>query len=126
MEQDPDRAGRILTSVLHAFREIIPTAESFQFMAQLPMFLKAVFVNGWSLNRRGPKIKNQEQFMKLVREQNPQSANVDFGYDLEDTVRYVEATFIFLRQYVSSGEMKDIRDTLPKDLKNLFYFPFIH
>lgn len=126
MEHDLDRAGRIITSILQALREVIPISESFQFMAQLPMFLKALYVNGWSMNKKGPKIKNREQFMKLVREQQPQSANVDFGYELEDTSRYVEATLIFLRQYVSAGEMKDIRDTLPKDLKNLFSFPFIH
>lgn len=123
---DTERAGRIITAVLQALRDVIPTAESVQFIAQLPMFLKAIYVNGWSLSKKGGKIKNQEQFLKLVRSQHQNSANLDFGYDLDETLGYVEATFIYLRQYVSAGEMKDIRDTLPKNLKNLFHFPLIH
>ena len=35
--------------------------------------------------------------------------------------QYVQLTFIYLRKYVSLGEMEDIRDTLPKDLKHMIY-----
>lgn len=43
---DYDKAGRILSTVLHGLREMITTEESLQLIAQLPMFLKAVYVNG--------------------------------------------------------------------------------
>jgi len=44
--EDTEKAGRIFTSIMHALREIIPVEESLQFIAQLPMFLKAAYVNG--------------------------------------------------------------------------------
>ena len=52
---DKDKAGRILSSILHALRDIIPTEESLQLIAQFPMFLKAVYVNGWTIKKERPK-----------------------------------------------------------------------
>ena len=49
---DKDKAGRILSATLYALRDIIPFEESLQLIAQLPMFLKAVYVNGWTMRRR--------------------------------------------------------------------------
>ena len=48
LSEQPEKAGRILSSILHGLRSIISVEESLQFVAQLPMFLKAVYVNGWT------------------------------------------------------------------------------
>ncbi|MEX0289881.1 MAG: DUF2267 domain-containing protein [Flavobacteriaceae bacterium] len=117
---DRDRAGRILTSILHALRDIIPPEESLQFIAQLPMFLKAVYVNGWNIKKKKPKIRQMRAFLDLVREHDWPAEVSDFEYDDELAEKYVETTFIYLRKYVSRGEMEDIRDGLPKNLKGLF------
>ena len=63
--KDTDKAGRILSSILHALREIIPVEESLQFIAQLPMFIKAVYVNGWSIKKKKQKIKHMADFIDL-------------------------------------------------------------
>lgn len=52
---DTEKAGRIFTSIMHALRTIIPVEESLQFMAQLPMFLKAAYVNGWTIKKRSQR-----------------------------------------------------------------------
>ncbi len=118
---DTGKAGRIFTAIMHALRDIIPTEESLQFIAQLPMFLKAVYVNGWSIRKNKPKVKNIPDFLKLVREHDwPASVN-DFEYSDDVTERYVNTTFIYLRKYISLGEMEDIRDNLPKDLRSMIY-----
>lgn len=114
---DRDKAGRILTSTLHALRDIIPTEESLQFIAQLPMFLKAVYVNGWNIKQKKPKIKRMAEFLDLVRTHDGPAAVNDFEYSDEVAQQYVDTTFTYLRKYVSTGEMEDIRDGLPKDLK---------
>ncbi|SHI77768.1 Uncharacterized conserved protein, DUF2267 family [Arenibacter nanhaiticus] len=119
LSTDMDRAGRILTATLHALRDIIPMEESLQFMAQLPMFLKAVYVNGWSLKKKGPKIKHLPEFIDLVREYDGSMAAYDFDYSNEMAEAYISTTFIYLSKYVSMGELLDIRDTLPKELKPL-------
>ncbi|MDC6352103.1 DUF2267 domain-containing protein [Zeaxanthinibacter sp. PT1] len=121
MDNDKDKAGRILVAILHALREIISIEESIQLMAQFPMFLKALYVNRWSTRGRKRKIKHMEQFMNLVREFDGSAAVNDFGYENELLEKYIDVTFIYLRKYVSRGEMEDIRDGLPKDLKGLIY-----
>ncbi len=118
---DRDKAGRILVSILHALRDIIPPEESLQFIAQLPMFLKALYVNGWNIRRKKPRIKKMPEFLDLVREHDGPASINDFEYSDEVAERYVNTTFIFLRKYVSLGELEDIRDSLPKDLKNMIY-----
>ncbi len=119
--KDTEKAGRILISILHALREIIPIEESLQFIAQLPMFLKAAYVNGWTIKKQKPKIKKMEQFIELVRKFDGAAAVSDFGYDDDLAERYIDVTFILLRKYVSLGELEDIRDGLPKDLRGMIY-----
>ena len=46
------KAGRILSSILNALRDVISTEESIQLIAQFPMFLKAVYVNGWTTHKK--------------------------------------------------------------------------
>lgn len=121
MPHDRNRAGRIFTAIMHALRDIIPPQESLQFIAQLPMFLKAIYVNGWNIKKEKPKVKRMADFLDLVRTYDwPVEVN-DFEYTDDLAERYVDTTFIYLRKYVSLGEMEDIRDALPKDLKSMIY-----
>lgn len=119
LKYDNDKAGRILTSILHGLREIISTLESLQLIAQFPMFLKAVYVNGWSSHKKS-KIKNMKEFIELIRDFDGVTAFHDFEND-ELAENYIRTTFILLRRYVSLGELEDIRSELPKDLKWMVY-----
>ncbi len=121
MRNDPDKAGRIFTAIMHALRDIIPPEESLQFIAQLPMFLKGVFVNGWSMKKEKPKIKHMAEFLNLVRAYDWPAEVNDFEYSDEVGEQYVDTTFIYLRKYISLGEMEDLRNVLPKDLKSMIY-----
>ncbi|TDS16816.1 uncharacterized protein (DUF2267 family) [Maribacter caenipelagi] len=121
MANDTDKAGRIFTAIMHALRDIIPMEESLQFISQLPMFVKAVYVNGWAVKKNKPKIKKMEDFLDLVRSHDYPAATNDFEYNNEVAERYVDTTFIYLRKYISLGEMEDLRDNLPKDLKSMIY-----
>ncbi|MGB5434874.1 MAG: DUF2267 domain-containing protein [Maribacter sp.] len=118
---DTKKAGRILSAILHALRDIIPTTESLQLISQFPMFLKAVYVNGWTLKKDRPKIKQMADFIDLVRKYDGPSAINDFEYNDDVAEQYIDTTFILLRKYISLGEMEDIRDGLPKDLKTMIY-----
>lgn len=114
---DRNRAARVLKSVLHTMRDIIPPEESVEFMAQLPMFLKAVYVEGWTLSQ-DVSIRSQEEFMAEVRRNDGNVAARDFA-DEDDVSRSVSVVFMMLHRYVSLGEMEDIRAVLPKKLKPL-------
>jgi uncharacterized protein (DUF2267 family) len=119
LKNDKDKAGRILSSILHALREIISTEESLQLIAQFPMFLKAVYVNGWSSHKK-MRVKTMEEFLDLVRDFNGVTSINDLDND-EVAENYVNTTFIVLRKYISLGELEDIRTELPKDLKSMIY-----
>lgn len=114
-----EKAGRILSSILHALREIISVNESLQLVSQLPMFLKAVYVNGWSI-RKTRKVKDLSDFIELVKFYNGVTSKVDF-YSEDITENYIKTTFIVLRKYISLGEYEDIRTELPKELKYIMY-----
>lgn len=116
---DTEKAGRILSSILHGLREIISTDESLQLIAQFPMFLKAVYVNGWS-SKKKIRVKNMTEFIDLIREFDGNTSLNDFESD-EVAESYIHTTFIMLRKYVSLGELEDIRTELPKDLKYMVY-----
>ena len=116
---DTEKAGRILSAILHGLREIISVEESLQLMAQLPMFLKAVYVNGWTL-RKEAKVKNMDDFIKLIKKFDGTTAKTDFSTD-EQAENYIDSTFMMLRDYISLGEMEDIRSVMPRELKSLFY-----
>ena len=116
-----DKAGRIFIAIMHALRDIIPPEESLQLIAQLPMFIKGVYVNGWNIKKQKPKVKKIAEFVELVRQHDQPAAVNDFGYDDDLAEQFIDTTFIYLRKYISLGEMEDIRDGLPKDLKSMIY-----
>ena len=117
---DYDQAGRILTTILHGLRSMISTEESLQLIAQLPMFLKAVYVNSWTLRTKKEKIKNMEDFINYLRLLSGNTSLIDF-YSDEIAEADVLSTFKMLRNYVSHGQMEDVIGQLPKQLKRLFY-----
>jgi uncharacterized protein (DUF2267 family) len=120
LSEDPERAGRVLNSILHGLRSIISVEESLQFIAQLPMFLKAVYVNGWSIKTNKKRVKDVKGFIDLIRSIDGKPSLNDFESD-EIAEDYIYVTFLVLRMYVSSGEMDDIRGELPKRLKGLIF-----
>jgi uncharacterized protein (DUF2267 family) len=114
---DRNRAARVLRSIIHTLRDIITPEENVAFLAQLPMFLKAVYVEGWTLKPAG-RIRNIEQLIDAIRGNDTNTAGRDFSDD-EEVEKSVSVIFKVLRRYVSLGEMEDIRAVLPKGLKPL-------
>lgn len=119
LTNDTDKAGRILSAILHALRDVITTEESLQLISQFPMFLKAVYVNGWTIQKK-QKIKTMPEFIDLVRKHDGVTSVHDIESD-EIAENYIDTTFILLRKYISLGELEDLRTVLPKNLKSMIY-----
>jgi uncharacterized protein (DUF2267 family) len=111
-----DMAGRIIQAVLHALRSRLSHEESFQLIAQLPMALKGVYVDGWNFDKDFRRIKNIEDFLDEVRKEDGDRAGYDFG-NTKKTRLTIAAVFKALSYFVSAGEMNDIIDVLPEDIK---------
>jgi uncharacterized protein (DUF2267 family) len=113
-----NQANRIMTSVLHTLRDLLTPEESLHFIAQLPMMLKGVYVNGWHLHSKN-RIRSMDEFIECLMLKNPKAAPQDFGTD-EKAIEKTKAVFRVLRNYVATGEVKDIVSQLPPELTELW------
>ncbi|MDN5205016.1 DUF2267 domain-containing protein [Fulvivirgaceae bacterium BMA10] len=114
-----DTAGRILRSVLHALRNRISLEESFQLMAQLPMALKSVYVEGWRPSKQQKTVRTIPGFIKEVMKEDGKPGRHDFS-TLKDGENAIRAVFKVLENHVSEGEINHIRNAMPEELKDLW------
>ncbi len=114
--EDTDRAYRIFRSVLHALRDNIPVEENLHLMAQLPMLVKALYVDNWKIHGDGGNVRHLDQFLAKVQEMNTFSEQKDL-HTPEQTQQAVLAVFHVLKRHVSSGEIGDIMSMLPKEIR---------
>ena len=115
---DLQKAGRVLRATFHVLRKHLPFNESLQLIAQFPLFLKGMYVDGWHISSSKNKKHRLFEFMEELRTAAGATGNNDFP-DTEHTEKLVRSVFRSLRKYVSLGELEDIRSVLPKDLKSL-------
>lgn len=116
------KASRILRSTLHVLRDQSTPEESLQFISQLPMFIKAVFVDGWKIGSKKGRVRHLDDFVAEMHRSHQQAYrtdDLDDFIDKEDCAHAIEAVFRVLKDYVSEGELEDFRLTLPVDLRGL-------
>lgn len=116
--EDRAHAGRILRCTFRVLRNHLTFEESLQLMAQLPMALKAVYVDGWSAAAH-KKIKTAEQFLAEIVQEDGNSAWRDFGSE-DEIVSAVRAVIDTLRMFVSDDEIDQALGTLPSKVRSLF------
>jgi len=117
--ENRDRAGRVLKCVLRALRNRISIEESLQLISQLPMVIKAVYVDGWKLSHEFTRIKTIEDFSAEVMKEDGAAAWRDFS-SVEEATDAIEAVMKTLADYVSAGELHDIIDLMPREIKEHF------
>ncbi|MEY4930739.1 MAG: hypothetical protein RI909_1463 [Bacteroidota bacterium] len=117
--ENRDRAGRILRSVLRALRNRLTIQESLQLLSQLPMAIKSIYVDGWKLSHEYARIKTIEDFCTEVMKEDGLSAWRDFS-TMEETMKAVEAVMKTLADYVTAGELHDVIDQMPQEIKRHF------
>ena len=115
---DTARAGRVLRAILHVLRDQLTVEEAVQLLAQLPMALKAVFVDQWAPSRERMRLKHIDDFLTEVKYYNPRTAHIDFP-SVDSIENSVAIVFRHLHRHVSLGELEDIRSVLPKELKQV-------
>ncbi|HEU5292156.1 MAG TPA: DUF2267 domain-containing protein [Cyclobacteriaceae bacterium] len=115
---DRPHAARILRSTFRVLRNHLSFEESFQLLSQLPMAIKAVYVDGWKIAEH-KKIKTVDDFVNEIIREDGNNAWRDFGSKAEiiDCVRAVMDT---MRMYVSKEEISQAINTLPDNVKTIF------
>jgi len=116
-----EQAERILTSVLHTLRDLLTPEESLHVVSQLPMMLKAIYVNGWRIHNKS-RVRSMDEFIESLLLKSPRTAPQDFGND-EKAIQRARGVFKVLRNHISTGEVKDIVSQLPPELTELWFSP---
>jgi uncharacterized protein (DUF2267 family) len=118
---DFEQADRIMTAVFHTLRNILTPEESLHLISQLPMLIKAIYINGWHLSRK-ERVRSIDEFIESLMLQNPRAATRDFGND-EKAKERASAVFRVLRNHIGVGESKDVAAQLPSQLIELWLYP---
>jgi uncharacterized protein (DUF2267 family) len=118
--EEKARVGILLRSVLHVLRDSITTAQSLHLIAQLPMYLKALYVEQWLYKEKPVRIKSLKEFSDKVEKQQQLFGERNFDWD-ESTVDLIKKTICVLNhKYISKGEVQDIIAELPSEIKEIF------
>jgi uncharacterized protein (DUF2267 family) len=117
-ENNEDKAMRVLRSVFHVLRLRLTPEESMQMIAQLPMALKGLYVDGWKLHHKKSRMKTIEQFAVEVVIADREAALGDF-YGEQEVFAAIRAVLETLADYVSPGEIEDMIKVMPADLKQV-------
>lgn len=117
--EDQQLAERLLRAVLHALRSRLTIQESFQMMAQLPMLLKALYVDGWKYQEKPTRIKHIGDFVRQVVHEDYPMAHHDIT-TAKDGENVIRAVLNVIRRHISEGQVQDILSIMPNDLKTLW------
>lgn len=105
-------AYQALRGVLFAIRDRLPLAEVVQLSAQLPLLIRGIFFEGYRPAGKPEKL-DKEEFLARVSNKL-QTAG---GAHPEKATRAVLAV---LQRHVDAGEMEDVRNALPNELRSLW------
>jgi uncharacterized protein (DUF2267 family) len=117
---DSNHAYRMLRNVLHTIREILTPEESSHLIAQLPLLIKGVYVDGWKMQPT-KRIRSREEFFERLRLKSDLPEK-DLNND-EEAINKVQGVLYVLQKYVSAGEMAHIINQFPGELTELWRLP---
>ena len=109
------RAYLAMRAVLHALRDRLSVEEVAQLGAQLPIFIRGIYYEGWNPAHVGVKDRKREAFLAQVRNEFAHTRNPDV--DAEHVSR---AILRVVCKHVSEGEIEQIKHLLPHDLRSFW------
>ena len=110
---DRTRTFRLLRVTLQTLRDVLPLGETADFAAQLPTLLRGVFYEHW--RPAAPKISHRDRDYFFTR------INGAFRTDpFDDVGDAVSIVFAFLSRKISAGEIGEMRQSMPEELRSLW------
>jgi uncharacterized protein (DUF2267 family) len=108
--QDKHKAYLALKATLHALRDRLTIDEVAHFGAQLTMLSRGFYYEGWRPAGKPLKERHKAEFL----------AHIDHELQHGDPERVARAVFTVLAHRVSQGEIEDVKQTLPGELRELW------
>ena len=102
-----------LRAVLHTLRDRLLADEAVELGAQMPVLVRGLYYEGWKPSRTPVKIKHKDEFYDCIRDYFTNEP------DLEPR-RIADAVLNVLQKHVSEGEIKDVKQLLPRELQEIW------
>ena len=102
-----------LRATLHALRDRLPPETALHFAAQLPLLLRGVYIEGWSLTDKPTGERTAEAFEDRIAA----ALAPGFPYDAEMIAR---AVFQTIRDQMDLGEVDKVMAHLPLPIRELW------
>jgi uncharacterized protein (DUF2267 family) len=113
---DRHRAYNALRAVLHCLRDRLTVDEAAQLGDQLPMLVRGIYYEAWHPAGKPEKIRTREEFLARISTHLPKARPIN----AEDAAR---AVFQVLEKYVTAGEIEDVVQAMPQEIRTLWPRP---
>lgn len=110
---DDERAYLALRTVLHSLRNHLQINEAIHLGAELPMLIRGLYFEGWEPKENVIKEKSKSQYFEYFRK-------YFFNQSDSEIEKILVAVFKVLEKRVSEGEIKDVRNNLPKHIREIW------
>jgi uncharacterized protein (DUF2267 family) len=112
---DLDRHGayQVLRAVLHCLRDRLMVNEAAQFGDQLPMLVRGIYYEAWHPAGKPNKIRSRDEFVAGIAARIAKTQPID-------TEKATRAVFQTLETHISPGEIDDVIQVLPKEIRTLW------
>lgn len=110
---DMERSYMILRAVLHAVRDRLIPDEAIHFGAQLPMLVRGFYYEGWHPHDKPRRYRNKAELLEQIRKEIP-------DLDEPQLERAATAVFETLENEMPGGELRQVRQSLPEQLRELW------
>lgn len=115
-----DKALRILKCVLHNIRDHISWRNSLQLISQLPMMIKAVYVDQWNYTEHPTHMHHLYDLFDDIRAHDRDLAEYDLG-DYNAVSAAAKAVFRTMNYYLPEGAMEDVIAVMPEEIKQFIF-----
>jgi len=107
---DGQHAYRVLRAFLHALRDHLPVDEAAALAAQLPIFVRGVFYEGWDPSRTPEHRRDLDSFLARITSEARLAGETEASFAATAAKRV-------LGRHVSAGETASVLGVLPEHLR---------
>lgn len=108
--EDRQHAYRVLRAFLHALRDHLPVDKAAALAAQLPIFVRGVFYEGWDPSRTPEHARDLDSFLQRIAGEARLAGETEASFAARAANRVLD-------RHVSAGEAESVLDVLPEHLR---------